>query len=1112
MADSLVFDPAKEFEIIKTIEDFEEEIQRPEELRFFTLEEQLLDYQSRVLYGKTKITRFEEKKVRNEMNRFREVYQKLITFSSKEDTYIADTERKQINVSWVNGIYSDFDYLSYSYDEQWKPLMDPAQNRNPNYYDRMIKALPSPYQTNEQKGVPVTYKQTLVNEEGLGDVQTISYFYKTKSVYHEDGSFSLEKVPIGNTNDDLRIKGYYIGIRPVDIPNPLPEHPFLSTNKPSTLITDEPLLDVFPTIKTILNNGVPTTTDPYGEGMKFLKVYDVKLSQIPWSVWKEKFPPVDLVNKTPDVMTIPFEDAKSDFNLNESVQKEYLSKCPSALNPRFWLMQQEDSGSLVSKLFLRNVGDAGNLSPPIPGEKPKIIFTDSTPEECLVTDSFDAFLNSSVYRLPDWNTFNSAFDKNKPLPSGKCVPPDWIIQERKTMLSENRIAWSEGMPTDIIKDYRTMLRKFITLPTPEAIEKYEKFKSLEESDIRKDIKTLLNDPNRAPEDKADAIQTIVNTMSPKNGAYFDKNDLFIVCNHTLALLRGDLEKDRLGFYNKWTVAFEGFRLCTICGEQINRDVHIAQDEFNSEGQVDINYDTLENKSKTQVEVVVDEIESLFDKKSAGELMLLLLLSLIQIKPKETTLLPIIQYIRAAASVLGANKKISTNDREKTEGIFGIVGGVILLQTHIPFLLPKRSFGIKLFRTSGFPRDTDDETLSPVIDNVLYVFKAYFKNFPKTLDGPIVQTIRALNKNAKEVRELITRFLKQAKSTVFNSQFEIAKEKYSDPFEDIVSNNLYLPVIHLDKTEFNVNDKFGNEELMIKCNIPHPHIVLFSKLPPSVSQAPLEYAKDLKQSSFASTILPEKVQYPKITFDDKVIRKRLEMKIPTGLLKSEKLKNFLNRNNIDSVSILTMISRILDILTLNKFSLEIASEFRKAIVYLETSVNKSLLRDIARGLMYELLHIIDKDKGKYIDEALNRDLVMNMLLYTQEEAEKVSLAASTKEREYYKNYMRSLNDIQREAHKRLIDIGMSPQVVKNATRIAIAEEFNVPDPELEYNTLLAEQDLQRPEDGYNSTRDYDSGDIPLNDFGDETIVDDGAYGDRAVDPYDDYSNVVGSFDE
>ena len=43
MEDFLEFDPATEFQVIDTFE-FEELVQRPEELRLFTLEEQLLSY------------------------------------------------------------------------------------------------------------------------------------------------------------------------------------------------------------------------------------------------------------------------------------------------------------------------------------------------------------------------------------------------------------------------------------------------------------------------------------------------------------------------------------------------------------------------------------------------------------------------------------------------------------------------------------------------------------------------------------------------------------------------------------------------------------------------------------------------------------------------------------------------------------------------------------------------------------------------------------------------------------------------------------------------------------------------------------------------------------
>lgn len=98
MADILTFDPASEFEILENIPDFEEEVQRPEEQRFFTLDEQLLDYQSKVLSGKTKVSRYEVKKVYNEVSRFKDIYNKLIVFGDMESGYIVDNERKSISI------------------------------------------------------------------------------------------------------------------------------------------------------------------------------------------------------------------------------------------------------------------------------------------------------------------------------------------------------------------------------------------------------------------------------------------------------------------------------------------------------------------------------------------------------------------------------------------------------------------------------------------------------------------------------------------------------------------------------------------------------------------------------------------------------------------------------------------------------------------------------------------------------------------------------------------------------------------------------------------------------------------------------------------------------
>lgn len=1118
MADVLTFDPATEFEILETIPDFEEEVQRPEELRFFTLDEQLLDYQSKVLSGKKKITKFEVKKVYNEVARMRDIYERLIVFGDMETGYIVDTERKSINVPWVTPIYSNFDYAPYSYKENYMPLMDKAQLYNPNYYNRLLVTIPKPYKTTEATGVPISQKTVLVNEEGSNGIQALGTYVRTKGVIHEDGTFDVIKLPVLNTGDDVRIKGYYLGKRDIEIPNPLKDHPFLASNNPSKLITNEPLLDVFPSIQAILNHGVKTTTDPYREGLKYLKIYDVKLSQIPWKLWKERFPPVDQVSSQPSVLSIKFPESTEIIAPSDNIRKQYVKPWLPGVFPRSWLMKQEDGGLLTIKMYLSKVGQAGLVPPEIQGEKLKPSETPSTPEECLITDSFDAFLNSGIYRSPEPSVISSLVDKNKPLPAGICLSVDYVQQEIVGLTSAGKTAWRETSGSELLEEHVKLLRKFQVESQKEVEIKYEKFGGRPESEIRKDVVTILNDPQRTPEDKATDIQTIVNMIMPVNEVYLDKDESFIVCNHTLAILRGDLEEDRLGFYSKWTTIVDGGRICKHCGEQINTDVLVAQDEFDSNGGVVINYETLESqmfKGDSNISSFSNSIRQLgklFTLENAGESVLYLLLSLLQVLPDPGTVLPVLQYIRKLAAVVRANKKIDKPARERVEGITGIVGTVVLLQTHNPFLLPRRSIGGRLFKTSGYPRDTTETSESPVLDSLLYVLRATVEEFPNTFSGPVASLFRSLIATPKRIRDETIRFLGQA-LVEFKPQFESAKERYVAPTEEESVEVLALPIIKLEKLEYSPSERLGSEELMMKCGVSRPMSIMISKFPPKVSQDPIELAKNLLPSTQATYIRSPVIEETRFSFDDKEIRRRLSMKL-SKITKSDKIEKFLLRDNIDAVSILTLMNRILDIISAQGFSLDILKQYRDVISHLDMHKNKSVLRDIAKGLLYELSQEIAKDKnkvtlGKALDDALLKDVVMNMLLYTDEEARRIAEAARTKEREAFKRHMRSMNDTQREITKMLLDIGVAPYVITNEDREIFAREYNYPDPEEEYNRIIQQQDEQRPEEGYNDTRDFvEDGVRPLNVLGEEMEVDHGDYGDRYVRPYDDWTNVVG----
>jgi hypothetical protein len=1001
------------------------------------------------------------------------------------------------------------------------PLMDKSQLYNPNYYNRLLVAIPKPYRTTENEGQLVNTKTVLVDEEGKQPIQALGTYIRTKGVIHEDGTFDVIPLPILNTNDDIRIKGYYLGNRGKEIPNPLKDHPFLASNNPSKIITNDSLLDIFPSVQAIMNHGVKTTTDPYGEGLEFLKIYDVKLSQIPWKLWKERFPPVDQVSASPSVLSIKFPDGGEIIAPSDNIRKQYVKPWLEGIFPRYWLMNQEDGGLLTIKMYLSKVGQSGLVPPEPQGDKIKPVDTFSTPEECLLTDNFDNFLNSGVYRSAPVKAISEAADKNKPIPPGTCVTVDYLQQEIISLTSSGKMPWRETSGSELLEEYTKMLRKFQVEKTNEIEPKYQKYASNPESEIFKDVVTILNDPNRTPEDKATDIQTIINMIMPVNELYLDKDESFIVCNHTLAVLRGDLEQNNLTFYARWTAIEDGARVCKFCGEKVNADVLVAQDDFDSSGKVIINYEKIETEmfqgdhNISSFTNSIKQLGKLFNLENAGEATLFLILSLLQVLPSEGGTLPVLQYIRKLSSIIRANKKVEQKVRERVEGILGIVGAVILLQTHNPFLIPKRSINGKIFKTSGFPRDTTETSESPVLDNIIVILKTTFEEFPNTFSGPVVSLFRTLIATPKKIREECVRYLTQS-TNEFKLEFESAKERYIEPTADEETVSITLPIIRLEKLEYGPNEKLGNEELMMKCGISRPLSIMITKLLPKVTQDSVELIKNIVPATQSEYVIKPKIEFEKLSVDDKEVRRRLGLKL-AKITKSDKIEKFLNRDNIDAVSILTLMNRILDVLSIQNFNLDLLKQYRDLIANLDTHKNKSLLRDTAKGLLYELTHDISKDKdkvavGKALDDFLNKDIVMNMLFFTDEEAKRIAEGARTKERETFKQRMRSLNDTQREITKMLLDIGVAPYVITNEDREIFAKEYNYPDPEDEYNQLMQRIDEQKPEEGYNDTRDYvEDGVRPLNILGREMEVDNGDYGDRYVRPYDDWSNTVGDAD-
>lgn len=1070
------FDPASEFEIIETL-DFQEEVQRPESLRFFTLEEQLLDYFDKVLPKKGKVTKFEYQRIAKQVDRLREIYNDVITVTDTD--YVVDLSRKKVDVDWVKPIYTDFELESYSYAEKWVPLYKPGLRTTPNYYPRMLAALPKPYKPTGT-GVPFVGKATMVNEEGENPVNVLGIYERTRGIVHEDGSFSVVKLPVGNTADEMKVKGFYIEKRGVEIPNPLSQHPFLESVEPHAYLTEESLPRVFPTIETILTHAVPTTSDPYIEGKKFLKIYDVKLSQIPWNLWKERFPPVGTIAATPDIQSVSFAKKDDIEAPSKSLQDIYLHKWMPGVEPRFWLTYQEDGGSVVSKMLLTKVSKSG-LLPPAILEKPVAQSVKSTPEECFQFDTFDSLVNAGLYR------------------KGMCIPMPQVIQEKADMITAGKIAWRETTGLDILKDHQELLKFFQYKETQRKLKPYEKYLAKGDSDLRRMIKAVLADPERDPVDKASAVQLLVIGSDQKDEQYFDAEDMFLICGHTIATLKGDMEQDKESYYTKWTTIDDGFRACKFCGEQINKDVFIAQDDFDEDGKVVISHDFLDNpatfKGDTHVESFTNSLGKLrpsFTLDNPGEAIFYLLLSLLQVLPTESQLVPVLQFIRDTTAVLRSNKKIEKSVKERVEGILGIVGMVTLLLTHNPFLIPRRSFGSKILKLTGFPRDTDSPDDAPALDIVISVLKTTFQASPSTFKGPIATLLRQVIAKPKDVRKESVAFLKQAFKK-FEAQYISAKERYAIPVEADYVSMISLPVLHREKTTYRPTEKIGEEESMSECNVDIPRSYVTGRLPPNVVQEQLVLSPT-KPSPLAVEIVPEYEPPAHITFTEAEIRRRAGLGYPKGL-KLGRLEEFI-RSDTDGIALASLLNRILDVLALEGFPV---AKYRRAAIYLKTN----LLRDAMRGLLYELLHdvVSHRNKGGLVNELstrIQRDLAFNMILITKEQASRQDSDLRTREREVFKSRMRNMNDTEREVTKMLLDIGIAPYIITNEDREIFAREYGVTDPEAEHARTEQEQDIDRPEEGYNAQRDEEDDMAAVVD-GVEQQVDYGDYGDRREQP-------------
>ena len=1075
MADIFTFETS-ELEILETI-DFEEEVQRPFSLRFFTLSDQLVDFFEKSL-PPGKPTSFEKKQLQYMQQRLKTTYMENINFSETE--YVLNSNRKEVNVSWIHEVYSGFDYEPYSLTKNYIPLLDKKNKLTPNYYPRLLTALPLPYKTTEE-GRQLTKTSVLVNKDGKKPIIGLGNYMKTKTIINDDGSYGTEKEPVPYTTDDLKISGFFLDKKPFDLPNPMQDHPFLKSTASDYIESDIPLLSMYPSIQAIAEHAIPTTSDPYGEGSKYLKFYDIKLKDIPWGVWKQKFPSVETKEISKNVQPLSFPNKEIDEPSGVLV-KTYSTPRYSAEHPRLWLAKQVDAGYLVPVLLLSASSTNGVISNPPSVQPPEPEYPISQSDICgnLLND-FDSFLSAGLYRP-------RRFENKTGIPlEGICVPVEKIQQEKQSH-SSKKIRWNEAEEQAIKSRYVKLLSLFQIKTENEEKPKFEKMKIKEESERRKDILNILNDSERSDDDKVSTIELLLRDTDLINNIYMDKDSLFVICMHTLEILRGKLEENSFTFFNEWTTVNEGSRICKYCSEEVSSQVLVDTDDYDDDGYRVISSgkfeETVEYKS---VPNNFFQIKNLFDLKHGGESLLFLTLSILQTLPQETQILPVLHLMRRITQSLNA-KNASKRDKDRIEGILGICGIVIILQTHIPFLVPKRT--IKL---SGFPRDSDSPGDSEILDSILFLLKKTFSEFPVMLEGSISVIAGYIMSKLQKIKEETGKYL-QVFAKEFRPLLENARERYSLPEIELSNiNSVKFPIVRVEKPLFNVADVIGTEMGLV-CDQKHLLTTWSSKISPSVQQPKIKYEKmDQARDLFAISTNVEEVKL--LTLTKKEIQANISKGLPSAF---SKLSEFVKTEN-DGCAFVTLTLRLLDLVKNTKFSKEKQIELRSQLVLLNSMEQSSLLRDAAKGYLFMFLNEVKESPEvvRIINEKLKSDLTLRILFTSKKSAEDEKFKLESQERNLFKARNREMTDTQREVVKMLVDIGQSEFIVSNIDRELFAKQY-------ELEKLEMELDGNMPEEGYYDYRDYvENGDLPVAPDGALLEVDRGFYGDRAVRDYEDY---------
>jgi hypothetical protein len=1038
----------EDVQVLEDIE-FDEEVQRPEKIRFYTLEEQTVDAFERMV-PRGRVTKFQLNRLKDEVDRVKNLYETYVVATPEDYALREPTFGKRFN--WIFPVYASPDLKAYSFAESYSPLFEDTLSKG--FYPRLLSALPNPFAPSTQ-GLPYAFTnpQEFVDMEGREPLRALPTYNRTRAQIHEDRTVDIVDVPVEGTADTMSFVGYYLQKRPLDIPNPLPDHPFFKANEPTLIETTSALADVVPSIDAILEHGVPTTKDPYTEAQPFLKIYDVSLRDIPWRSWKVKFPQADVIADVPPAEEIPFPVPKANAP-SENITSAYKSSYQPGLAARYWLGSQVDGGELVIQMLLSEAIANGSVEA-MPGvDLGSLAYPETTIEECdLLGKSFQDFTTQGSLRRT-WG------EKDKV--TFQCVPLEFVKQERARLGYKNRKQWKEDTGTRLLQTHLRALESVRLLDVVTGKTAPEvKSAARPDSVVHLEVVAILDDSQRFAEDKLRDIKEVVKNTTLSNKVYLDEDNNKIVCSHTLAILGGEFAEDSKKFFADWTANIEGNRVCRFCGEEISRDTYKDQDEYDVNGFKIQRTDALEQPQQFRGDSLagfvsgLQAIKEVFQLQNPVDDTMFLLISILQILPKADNVDTLLKIGRTAAFKQFGTK--DTTEANKFRGAIGIVMTILLIQMHIPTLVPRRAFGSKPLKLNGFPRDVDKPEPFSIVDTMLMVLRRTFEAYPTTFKGPSNAVIRAILNKPADIKNAINVFLNKVFLPMPDIRTGLASAK---------AHQIGLPPVEQPKTLIPIVMPPEKLDILTKFPpCPSARPIWSSGRPPRITQKSVPLRTGLEVSKHAVLLEPSASERER---PEEIPRATIQAR-----LSKKKSVKFVRTISEDPLTNLTLASYLSDI-----FHLE------TPVRNVNPSVSPDLLRDIAQGYVYDLLSQIQADpvKARKLSDRMTKDVTLYMLFadYKEEKSELKKVRA--RERMTFVQRMADKTDEDREVIEQHLRLGTAPYIITNQDRVLFARQAE----ELQEQLRMAEpvdEGVGQPRD----TEDQEDEFVGGTDYGD--------YGDR-----------------